>query len=562
LISIENFSFGNCAESTGSPIIEMNFEVNWLDAPDPAEMIQVEANGIIQTTIPTTAESNGSQSFTINIPADGANSDIKAWFTNSTICGDTLAYTAPTGCPLTMIKTVDNSTAVIGDIVNYTYTIYNNSSDTVTLSDITDDKIGTISTIQQGATRTTDSLIALYLFDSGSGTIISDVSGFGSPLDLSIEGTNFSWGTDSLNFIPANRASNATDMSKIYSELTTSNAVTVEAWVMPAASSQTGPARMVTLSENSSNRNFSLMQNGTSYQVRLRTSTSNNNGSTVTLNGGTSNTSAPQHLVFTRDVNGAGVLYQNGVIEDTDTFTGDFSSWDDEYDFGIGNEFSTNPDNTSRDFQGTFYIVAVYSKALSAAEVTDNYTAGLGPFAAPTVLLPGENVVFTAPYEITLADLPSPVINTAEVTGAFKNGGVITVSDTASVNILCTDITATFTFAKCHNNGTAGVTTDDFQIYQVTATHAGAGIQYEVVLNLGLASEQVLATANYGSTILVGNIGQIQADNTSTYTLTVRDVTDTDCQESMLIPAIAPCSDCPTKHCLPIQTTVIRGSKE
>jgi len=37
-----------------------------------------------------------------------------------------------------------------------------------------------------------------YLFDSGSGTIISDVSGFGSPLDLTIEGTNFSWRTDNL----------------------------------------------------------------------------------------------------------------------------------------------------------------------------------------------------------------------------------------------------------------------------------------------------------------------------------------------------------------------------
>lgn len=98
-------------------------------------------------------------------------------------------------------------------------------------------------------------------------------------------------------------------------------------------------------------------------------------------------------------------------------------------------------------------------------------------------------------------------------------------------------------------------------MYQVSAPHAGAGTQYEVVLNLGLASEQVLATANYGSTILVGNTGQMLADNSSTYTLTLRDVTDTDCQESITIPAIAPCSDCTPNTCVPIQTTVIRGSK-
>ena len=71
LISIENFSFGNCSESTGSPNIEMSFDIAWLDAPNPAEMIQVEANGMMQTTIATTAEGNGSQSYTITIPADG-----------------------------------------------------------------------------------------------------------------------------------------------------------------------------------------------------------------------------------------------------------------------------------------------------------------------------------------------------------------------------------------------------------------------------------------------------------------------------------------------------------
>jgi len=94
---------------------------------------------MMQTAIATTAEGNGSQSYTITIPADGTASDIKAWFTTATTCGDTLAYTAPTGCPLAMVKTVDNATAAIGETVNYTYTVTNNSTDTVTLSNMGDE---------------------------------------------------------------------------------------------------------------------------------------------------------------------------------------------------------------------------------------------------------------------------------------------------------------------------------------------------------------------------------------------------------------------------------------
>ncbi len=40
------------------------------------------------------------------------------------------------------------------------------------------------------AQRVTDSLVVLYRFNEGSGTTINDVSGYGTPLNLTIENTD------------------------------------------------------------------------------------------------------------------------------------------------------------------------------------------------------------------------------------------------------------------------------------------------------------------------------------------------------------------------------------
>jgi len=55
-------------------------------------------------------------------------------------------------------------------------------------------------------------------------------------------------------------------------------ALTIEAWIKPANSTQAGPARIVTLSKDTGGRNFTLGQKAGVYEVRFRTTTTSANG--------------------------------------------------------------------------------------------------------------------------------------------------------------------------------------------------------------------------------------------------------------------------------------------
>jgi serine protease AprX len=225
-------------------------------------------------------------------------------------------------------------------------------------------------------------LQALYDFDAGAGATIADVSEVGQPLDLTIEDPDrVSWSRETLTIESATRASNETDSNKIFSACTASNEMTVEAWVVAGRTLQDGPARIVTLSLDPYNRNFSLTQDGDRYQFRLRTTTNGANGCYTRLYSapGTVSTNAMQHVVATRDALGNSALYLDGQLVDTVTIAGDFSDWDPAYDLALGNEFSTYSTTTERDWIGDFDLVAVYCEALTAAEVQQNYLAGSSP---------------------------------------------------------------------------------------------------------------------------------------------------------------------------------------
>ncbi|NJN05353.1 MAG: LamG domain-containing protein [Rhodobacteraceae bacterium] len=57
-----------------------------------------------------------------------------------------------------------------------------------------------------------------------------------------------------------------------------SGELTIEAWIKPSSLDQKGPARIVTLSANGSQRNFTLGQDGDRYDIRLRTTQTGVNG--------------------------------------------------------------------------------------------------------------------------------------------------------------------------------------------------------------------------------------------------------------------------------------------
>ena len=222
--------------------------------------------------------------------------------------------------------------------------------------------------------RVSTGLVALWEFDEASGATVTDTSRVGPALDLTIQDVaNVSRNAGSLTINSATTIISADAATKIHTACTATNAFSVEVWAAPANTTQAGPARMATYSSGISGRNFSFMQETSSVAARVRSTSADFNGGPTSFTGADTLDTALQHFVLTRDSGGTRTVYIDGVdtAVSNASVAGDFSGWDSSYKFVIGNETSND-----RPWLGTFHLVAVCDRALSAAEVTQNYGAG------------------------------------------------------------------------------------------------------------------------------------------------------------------------------------------
>ena len=220
--------------------------------------------------------------------------------------------------------------------------------------------------------------IVLYTFEEGSGTTVNDVSGVGSPLNLTVaNGAATSWVSGGLSINSSTIVESSVAATKVIDAVTTSNAITIEAWVKPANDTQDGPARIVTVSANTSNRNFTMGQGKFGahptdvFDFRLRTTTQSNNGRpSITSPSGTATTMLT-HIVNTRDATGAASIYVNGVLQTSGTFGGNLSNWNSTYKLGLANELTVD-----RPWLGELHRVAIYDSSFSQSQVTQRFAAG------------------------------------------------------------------------------------------------------------------------------------------------------------------------------------------
>jgi hypothetical protein len=226
--------------------------------------------------------------------------------------------------------------------------------------------------------RVTDGLRVLYTFQEGSGKVVTDVSGVGEPLDLTIEDTGASWDPGRLVITEQALVATPGPATKLIEAAKASNEITIEAWVKPADAAQCGPARIVTLSVDTGHRNFTLGQganreqeDGTKYVVRLRTTKTNDNGTDQALEAGDVTTDGLSHLVYVREASGKARFYLNAIEVGSRRVRGNFSNWDDDYRLGLGNEFTKD-----RLWRGELHLVAIYNRALGPAEIEQNYDVG------------------------------------------------------------------------------------------------------------------------------------------------------------------------------------------
>ena len=193
-----------------------------------------------------------------------------------------------------------------------------------------------------------------------------------------------------------------------------SNGYTIESWIKPVNNIQSGPARIVTFSADSGNRNFTFGQSGNAWNQRFRTTDNPGNGSSPSTSTPAASIPAEpvlQHVIYTRDTLGNAIFYINGIQVSTETITGD-NNWDMSYDFGLFNE--TNYPIDDRTWLGDIFLVAIYSTVLTPAEVMQNYNAGVpgtsstgntGLDAEATFLIEGELTDNSNIFELTNGNL-------------------------------------------------------------------------------------------------------------------------------------------------------------
>ncbi len=235
-------------------------------------------------------------------------------------------------------------------------------------------------TISSGGNRYENDQIALWEFKTGAGNEAFDTSGIDPAMKLTFTGP-VSWILGyGLDFTGGGKAQASTQSSKKLTDLITlTNEYSIEAWVIPGNVTQED-ARIISYSAGDTARNFSMSQTLYNYEFLNRSSNTDAEGraSLMTDSDDEDLQAALQHVVITFDpVNGRRV-YVNGVFTDdvdpSGSQGGSLIDWNDTYAFVLGNEVS----GVANAWNGKLRLVAVHNRALSQAQITQNFSIGVG----------------------------------------------------------------------------------------------------------------------------------------------------------------------------------------
>ena len=231
--------------------------------------------------------------------------------------------------------------------------------------------------VAAGGSRYEANLVAKYMFQTGQGSTAYDTSGVTPEADLSLSG-NVTWvGGWGINIGAGGKAQASTSASaKFASMIQASGEYTIETWVAPADVTQTN-AWILSYSGSNTTRNMTLGQAAMQYQGFARSSTTSTAGMPAlltTTNGGAAQ-AALQHVVLTYDPVSGQKIYVNGVYSgDADPSKGGtLANWDGTFALVLGNETTGQ-----RQWKGVIKFAAVHNRALTAAQIQQNFAAGVG----------------------------------------------------------------------------------------------------------------------------------------------------------------------------------------
>ena len=232
-------------------------------------------------------------------------------------------------------------------------------------------------TVASGAGRYDADTIAKYEFQTGSGYVAYDTSGVDPSADLTITG-NVTWaGGWGLTFGAGGKAQSTTaGAAKLFNLIQATGEFSVEAWVAPALVAAKN-SYMVSYSGSDKTRNFTLAQTNQDYDFMMRSSNSDLNGMPQlgTPDASLALQASLQHVVLTYDSVNGRQIYVNGVNQNIPDPQkgGTISNWDSTFALVLGNEVSGDDS-----WQGLIKFVAIHSRAMTPAQVLQNFNAGVG----------------------------------------------------------------------------------------------------------------------------------------------------------------------------------------
>lgn len=217
----------------------------------------------------------------------------------------------------------------------------------------------------------------LYDFEEGTGNRIYDQANTAASLDLVIQNpANVRWTNGGLSLDWPTQLVSEQAATQLVNTLQYTRQMTFEAWVTDQNSSSGSINTLISLSDNGTlaGHDVSIRSNGYKYSANIRTTIYGENLMTPVQSEANSVNSNLTHVVFSCSIvigNRHCQIYLNGAPSgDMVKVKGNPNKWED-FALVLGGLSSGN-----NAWLGEFHLVAVYSKALSAEEVLQNFTAG------------------------------------------------------------------------------------------------------------------------------------------------------------------------------------------
>ena len=237
--------------------------------------------------------------------------------------------------------------------------------------------------IASGGQRHETDQFAIWEFKTGSGLNAFDTSGIDPSIHLSLIGSVTWVGGYGLEFSGGRAQADTISSDKLYTYIRTTGEYALETWVIPFNVSQEN-TNIVSYSGGTATRNFTLSQTLYNYEAYNRIDSVQPqalNGVpflSTGQNGLEIAQASLQHVVVNYDPFSGRSIYVNGelvpdLVDPAGNNTSIVNAWDDGFAFVLGGEIGG-----SRAWSGQVKMVAMHNRALTPAQIQQNFDVGVG----------------------------------------------------------------------------------------------------------------------------------------------------------------------------------------